>query len=182
VIELESLKNIGPKSSQRLKKANIFSLTDLLFYFPYRYLDFSHISAISDLIEDSAATISGQVLTFQNIFTRFRKNIQKATIADKTGKIDIIWFNQPYLSKTIIPGKTIKLAGTVSSFQNHLCLISPITSEHKTGKILPLYSETNGLSSSWFQKTIFLNFDSLIATVTTDPISSSILKKYSLPN
>ena len=87
---LTQIAGIGQKTLDKLKKLNITKPVDLLYHFPYRYIDFSHITDISKATENETITITGQLLNFQNIFTRSHKNLQKATVADKTGQINLL--------------------------------------------------------------------------------------------
>ena len=87
---LTQIPGIGSKTLEKLKKLNINTPTDLLYHFPYRYVDFSHITDIINAKENEAVTITGKLLNFQNIFTRSHKNLQKAIVADKTGQINLL--------------------------------------------------------------------------------------------
>jgi ATP-dependent DNA helicase RecG len=176
---LESLKGIGPKTKSYLQKMGIMSPKNLLFHFPHRYLDFSHIFKIKDLKLDIPVTVKGTIISFQNIFTRRGKNLQKAIIKDDTGELSLIWFNQPYLSKTIKIGDLIQIAGQVTLFQNHPTLISPRLNPNATGKILPIYPVTAHLSSATLAKIITSNLDDLLSNIV-DSFPSKILQSFSL--
>ncbi len=176
---LTQIPGIGTKTLAKLKKLNISTPKDLLYHFPYRYVDFSHITSINNASENEAVTITGKLLSFQNIFTKSHKNIQKAVLVDKTGQINLLWFNQPYLSKNFKVGDTYSFAGTISLFQNKKTIIGPISGQYHTGKIIAIYPETNGLTSNWFRKTI-QNFLPQLIDSTTDNLPLDIIKKYQL--
>ncbi|MEK7527824.1 MAG: ATP-dependent DNA helicase RecG [Patescibacteria group bacterium] len=176
---LETLKGIGPKSVLYLQKMGIFTPKELLFHFPHRYLDFSHFIKIKDLKTDTLVTVKGTITSFQNIFTRQRINLQKATLKDNTGELNLIWFNQPYLSKTLKPGKITQVAGQVGLFQNRPALISPRISLNATGKILPIYPASIRLSSAVLSKILTANLGYLLADIA-DPLPPKILQKFSL--
>ncbi len=176
---LNQIPGIGTKTLTKLNKLNIFTPKDLLYHFPYRYIDFSHITDINKVNENEAVTITGQLLNFQNIFTQSHKNLQKAVVVDKTGQINLLWFNQPYLSKNFKVGDTYSFAGTVSIFQNKKTIINPVSGQYHTGKIIAIYPETNGLTSNWFRKTIQNFLPQLISNIN-DNLPSNIIKKYQL--
>lgn len=176
---LTQISGVGTKTLAKLNKLNIFTPLDLLYHFPYRYIDFSHITDINKLQENEAVTINGQLLSFQNIFTRSHKNLQKAVISDKTGQINLLWFNQPYLSKNFRVGDTYSFAGTVTLFQNKKTIIGAISGQYHTGKIVAIYPETSGLTSNWFRKTIQSYLPQLIKNIS-DTIPNKILEKYQL--
>ncbi|MFA5828197.1 MAG: ATP-dependent DNA helicase RecG [Candidatus Shapirobacteria bacterium] len=176
---LSEIPLLGPKTIEKLKKLNIHTPADLINHFPVRYIDFSKITKISDLELDSSSTVTGKIISFQNIYTRYGKNIQKAVVADQSGQINLIWFNQPYLSKNLPIGQTFSFAGTVSLFQNKKTIISPEYGAYNTGKIIAVYPETKGLSSKWFRKIIQTNILSLSANITEN-LPALILKKFHL--
>jgi ATP-dependent DNA helicase RecG len=179
--KLTQISGIGSKTLEKLKKLNINTPNNLLFHFPYRYVDFSHTTSIVNAKENKNITITGKLLNFQNIFTRSHKNLQKAIIADKTGQINLLWFNQPYLSKIFKLGENYSFAGTVSVFQNKKTIINPVSGQYHTGKIIAIYPETSGLTSNWFRKTIQNYLPQLISDVK-EVLPLQILKKYKLPN
>jgi len=176
---LSKIPGIGPKIIEKLKRLNINHPKDLLYHFPNRYIDFSRSVKINSVLENENVTITGQVLDFKNIFTKTGKNIQKATVVDQTGKIDLIWFNQPYLSKNIKTGDILSFAGTVSLFQTKKTIIAPEYGPHNTGKIIAIYPETNGLTSKWFRKIIQTQISNLL-TSTTETLPDDLIKKFKL--
>ncbi len=162
MFSLASIPGIGPKTIDKLHHLKIDTTQDLVYHFPSRYLDFSHVSPINSIEENSAVTISGVLKKIQNIYTRNHKNIQIATISDSTGQINLIWFNQPYLIKNFTIGQTYAFAGTVSTYQNKKTIIGAISGQHNTGKIIAIYPETSGLTSNWFRKIISQNLNQIL--------------------
>jgi ATP-dependent DNA helicase RecG len=173
------ISGIGPKTTEKLKKLGIETTKDLLFHFPHRYLDFSNIKKIAHIYANSSVTVKGKVISFQNIYTKTGKNLQKALITDNTGSITLLWFNQPYLSTIIKVGEELTAAGTVSLFQNKPTMLSPEHGYYNTGKIIAIYPETKGLSSKWFRKTIQANISFLTKDVN-DPLPLAVIKKNKL--
>jgi len=176
---LSQIPGIGPKIIEKLKRLSINSPQDLLYHFPNRYIDFSHSVKINSVLENENVTITGQVLDFKNIFTKTGKNIQKAIISDNTGKIDLIWFNQPYLSKNIKIGDILSFAGSVSLFQNKKTIIAPEYGPHNTGKIVAIYPETNGLTSKWFRKIIQTQIKNILNPIQ-ETLPDNLIKKFKL--
>ena len=176
--ELSVLKNVGPISVKKLNDLGIFSQNDLLFYLPFRYLDFSNTLKISQFQLNEPATYSGTIISFNNIFTKNHKNIQRASIKDSTGILNLIWFNQPYLAKNIIIGQNISVAGSVSIFQNKPTIVAPLIG-NKTGRIIPLYHQSADLNSTWIEKTIKLNLETLLKNYF-EVLPINILQKYNL--
>jgi len=145
--------------ASRLEKLGIVNLEDFLYHVPFRYENFALVSKIGHLQLGEAVTIEGTVLSIKNEFTRRFKKIQKATVVDETGSIDLIWFNQPYLTKYIQINDQLSLSGTVKKFGSQKILESPeyeiLQGENPpihTGRIVPIYPETRGISSKWLRR------------------------------
>lgn len=176
---LSQIPGIGSKTLEKLKRLDINSPTDLLYHFPNRYIDFSHSVKINSVLENENVTITGKIIDFKNIYTRNGKNIQKAIVADNTGKLDLIWFNQPYLQQNIKTGDTLSFAGTVSLYLNKKTIIAPEYGQYNTGKIISIYPETNGLSSKWFRKIIQTQINVLTKQID-ETLPINLIKKFKL--
>ncbi len=158
---ITSLRMTGPIFGQRLKKLGIETIGDLLYHIPSRYEDFSLVSKISLLQAGERVTVVGTVKSIKNIYTKSGKKIQKGVVADETGEIEVIWYNQPFLTSILRPETKINVAGRVEWFGNKLVLESPdyeIARNQKsvihTGRLVPIYPETAGVSSKWLRSRI----------------------------
>lgn len=149
--------------ANRLEKLGIFTLEDLLFHLPSRYEDYSMISKISQVQPGETVTIQGQILDFKNQYlknTRIR-TIQKATVVDETGGIELTWFNQPFLAKSMQKNFTISASGRIEGVGKRISIQSPefeilsndVSPVH-TGRLIPIYPETKGVSSKWLRRQI----------------------------
>lgn len=151
---------IGPKNERLLEKLNIKTVDDLINHYPFRYDDYSLIRKISTLQIDEIATVIATVENIQLIFTKSGKRMIKAVVTDETGSLAITWFNQPYLTKTIKKGDKISLSGKLGFFDRHKALISPeyelLRNENTihTGRLVPIYPETAGVSSKWLRSRV----------------------------
>ncbi|MCL4416772.1 MAG: hypothetical protein M1365_08770, partial [Actinobacteria bacterium] len=148
--------------AKRLQKLGIFKINDFLYHKPFRYEDYSLISKISKLQEGEIVTVQGIVEEMKNEFTKRYKKIQKAKVKDSTGVLDIIWFNQPFLTKYIRKGDKISLSGKIEKNGNQLIMQSPLYEilsndlvPLHTGRIIPIYPETKGVSSKWLRRQIY---------------------------
>ena len=111
--------------ARRLEKLGIAKLEDFLFHIPFRYEDYSLVSKIGQLQAGEIVTVKGTVEEIHNQYTRRWKTLQRAVIKDDTGKIDILWFNQPFLTKAIHQGDLISVSGKVELDKNKLTMVSP---------------------------------------------------------
>jgi ATP-dependent DNA helicase RecG len=150
---------VGPAMAGKLERLGIFSVRDLLWYPPFRYNDFSMTSPIGRIQIGETVTIKGEVTSFVNLLTKNGKKMQVATLSDDSGKIEIVWFNQPYLLSVIPKGTILNVAGTAQFFIKKIAMMSPDyemvneindASLH-TGRIVPIYPETAGISSKWLR-------------------------------
>ena len=151
---------IYKKYASRLEKLNIKRLSDFLFHIPFRYDDYSLISKIGNVQRGEVVTIQGTVVEIKNELTKNWKRLQKAKVQDQTGSIDVIWFNQPYLVNVIRKGENISLSGKIDWYLHKIVLQSPeyeIGSSETihTGRLVPVYSETRGVSSKWLRRQIY---------------------------
>jgi ATP-dependent DNA helicase RecG len=147
--------------AKRLANLGIIKFEDFLYHFPFRYDNFSLISKISAVQEGEIVTVKGKVVEIKNEYTRRAKKIQRAKVSDETGVIDVIWFNQPFLIKSIHVGDVIYLSGKVErNIGSKLIFQSPefeieLNKDYQnihTGRLVPIYPVTYGISSKWFRR------------------------------
>ncbi len=181
---IQVLPKITKPQIAALKKLGILTVRDLLLYFPFRYLDFSITKKIQELIPEQPATIA---VTLKSIGSRksFKSYISlaEAQVFDTTGALKIIWFNQPYLAKSLKPGDQLYLSGTPEYYANQLQLTNPIYEKISdfplhTARLVPIYHMTEGL----YPKTLrnLINNILSLATEVEEIIPEDILKKYNL--
>ncbi|MBI5123737.1 ATP-dependent DNA helicase RecG [Candidatus Roizmanbacteria bacterium] len=168
-IPIENLPATSSITIRKLKSLGINTYFDLLNYFPYRYENYSIISSISKLQPEEIVTVNGKIIEAKNQYTRSGLKIQKVVLTDETGKIEVNWFNQPYLIRLFRIGDTVSVAGIVKRFGSKIS-IEPKeyeVSEKRihTGRFVPIYSEKKGLSSRTIREKIF----SVLHSVGNDP-------------
>jgi len=189
---VSKVRGVGPRYLEYLHKMGIDTVKDLLWHFPFRYEDFSQIKKINELQPNETCTI---VATITKVYLHrsFKKRmfIIEAKAQDDTGEINILWFNQTFIIKNIPPGTTVSLSGKTKAKGKKIILVSPtyeIISHEKldqdffknlkhTGRLVPIYSETEGLTSKVFRYLIkpLLNQVSL-----KEYFPSWLLNKYQL--
>ena len=168
---IENLPGVGSFYANRLEKLEIRTVRDLVYHFPFRYEDFSQVEKIRDVVDGQKLSIQGVILQIKNIRTRFGKFLTTATVSDESGTIEVIWFNQPYLTKTLKAGTPVSLSGKVKIEKAHPKLMSPTWEVIRivdslssidnrqtlhTGRLVAVYPETEGISSKWFRAKIAL--------------------------
>lgn len=156
---ISQISHIGPIYAKRLNKFGIKEVKDLLFHFPSRYQDFSKITPIGKVGIGETVTVMGKILDIANTRTpRKRMNLTEAIIEDASGAIVAIWFNQPFLVQNLRKGLNVVLSGKTTFSNDSLSLSSPsyeiatqIQNLSHTGRIVPIYPETAGITSRWFR-------------------------------
>lgn len=147
--------------ASRLEKLGIKTFADFLFHIPFRYEDYSLISKIGQVQPGETATIRGIVTDIKQEFTKNFKKLQKAVITDDSGSIEAVWFNQPYLIKIIHIQDKIALSGKIGWFLRKLVMQSPdyeiMTNSPTihTGRLVPIYPETKGVTSKWLRRQVY---------------------------
>ncbi len=202
-IPLREFKRFGDKTIANLEKGGLKTIRDLIYYFPYRYEDLTKVVKIKDIMDcnkagvqdDKTILVIGEVSNVK-IFRSPRKKfiIVNATVTDETGKLRIIWFNQYYLAQTFKDNPKIALWGKLSKGKYGLNLSNPQFEKLEAGsgirqlaeevefqpRILPVYSETAGIYSSFFEKNIKDIFENYEIEKIKDPIPQKILTE--IPN
>lgn len=177
---------IGPQFSKRLAKLGVKTVRDLIYHFPHRYDDFSLTSDIKTAQPGERVTIRGQVIEIKNIYTRSGKKIQTATVSDGQDKIEVTWFNQPYLVRALPVGTWVSLSGKVDWFGRKRVLMSPeyekvsgTSGTIHTGRLVPVYPETYGISSKWLRSRIARVLPQILPEID-EFLPDTILKKNNL--
>ena len=181
---VQYVKSVGPAKVSLLNNLNIFTLEDLLTYFPRDYEDRSKTKSIADLINGEEVTIEAKVVSEVNI-NRIRKNmtVLKTIVEDNTGRCTITWFNQTYIKQHIKKGETYKFFGKAINEFNHFEMRNPvfdkIDSSKNTGKIMPVYPTTYKLSQTAIRQAIE-NALNMTKGKLEETLPDYLLKEYNL--
>ena len=155
--DLNSLKGVGIKTQNLLKKKNINNLFDLLWKLPKSYTDRSLSSKIKDLKIGENQTVT--IIPQKYNFPRIRKLPNRVLCRDETGEIDCVFFNsyEGYIKKILPLGNEITVSGKIGYFRNRYQLTNPkYVSEDSTliKKVHNKYSLTDGISEKIYNKII----------------------------
>lgn len=148
---INSLPRVTKPTLEALRKLGIQTLGDLLFHFPFRYVDFSKLTSIQELAANEAVTIQGTITSIQGRFSfRGRMSLCEAIVTDGTASVKVTWFNQGYLAKTLRKGEEIFLSGTPDYYNGKLQLTNPVYEKVSdfpihTSRLVPVYHLTEKL-------------------------------------
>ena len=158
--DIRYLKGVGDRRSELFNKLNIYTVKDLIFHQPHRWLDFSHTKQIIDLspgpviVKAQIVEVSGRYLGRRGL------HLTEALVRDETSYLRVIWFNQPYRVKGLQVKSWYFLSGLYDLKYRHLQLINPSTEmvkdDHKleSDLIQGVYPATLGLKSAEIFKTL----------------------------
>ena len=172
---------------KKLEKLGLKTVRDFLYFFPVRYDDFSLAKKISDLKVNETATIEGKIKSIQNIRTwKKRMTITEALAEDASGSIRIIWFNQSFILSNIKEGGIYRFSGKLISDAKGPHLSNPAyenaaRTPTNTGRLVPVYSETYGVTSKWLRWKISQLLKSYSSTIP-EIVPTAILKRQKLLN
>lgn len=171
---VQYIPRVGPARAKLLKKLGVETVKDLLYYIPFRYDDFSLISPINHVQPGETVTVKGTITAFHNAFTKSGKKLQEVKVSDETGTLDIIWFNQPFLVRVLPVGTNVRLAGKIDWFGHKLVMSSPsyevtgpgpVSESLHTGRLVPIYPETEGISSKWLRGRIAFALEQVLVSI-----------------
>lgn len=181
---VQYVKSVGPAKVALLNNLGIYTLEDLLTYFPREYEDRTKTKKIADLVEGDEVTIEARAVSEVSI-NRIRKNmtILKLIVEDDTGRCTITWFNQTYIKGHIKRGETYRFFGKVTKEFNHLQMTSPvydeITTLKNTGRIMPVYPSTYHLSQTAIRQAVE-NALKMVEKKLTETLPDYLLSEYNL--
>ena len=183
-VDIQYVKGIGPKRAYKLNKLGIFTLKDLLYYFPRQYEDRNNLKKIAQLQNEDKATIKAVILGITNSNPKKGMTLTKVDIKDETGYAKLVFFNQPYISNAFKSGDTILVFGKVKKeFKNielSSCEIEHLSNAPKnTCKIMPIYPLTFGVTN----KEIMSIIKSVLSNkelVIKEYLPKTIIDKYKL--
>jgi len=183
---LSHILTIKKPTLAKLERLGIVTVRDMLYHFPHRYEDYSAILSIDALASEEKCTIEGTITDISAGRTWKKKMLlTEATLTDNTGQIRLVWFNQRFVSQSLETGMTIRVSGKVSHDREGLLMQNPAFERSSrdathTGRLVPVYPETAGLTSRFFRWQLTGIFQKL--SDFPDSIPADILERLHLPS
>ncbi|MBP3930041.1 MAG: ATP-dependent DNA helicase RecG [Peptostreptococcaceae bacterium] len=182
--DIQYVKGIGPKKASKLNKLGIFTINDLIYYFPRQYEDRNKLKKICQLEDKEKATIRAIISSIETSTPRKGLSITKLSVRDETGFAKLVFFNQDYIVKSFKSGDTILVFGKVKKDFNGVelssCEVEQMSNNPKsTCGIMPIYPLTYGLTNKELMgiiKIIFTNEQ----IVVKEYLPKRIIEKYKL--
>lgn len=154
------LSGVGDETEARLARLGIATIRDLLLFFPRRHEDFSSITPIAFVRPGIKTTVRGRIYDIAARQTKYKRMVlTEAILGDDSGTtMRVVWFNQPWLAKSLHNGDEIYVAGE-ADLNGGLVMKNPdhervsLRPRH-SARLVPVYRETEGLSSKWLRSKI----------------------------
>ena len=184
---LTAVPMLKAEDAKRLEKLGLATLEDLIHHFPHRHIDRSTIKKIADLKPGEEATIVANVMQVENRrVTQGRMTITEAALADKTGYIKAVWFNQSFLKQSLTNKRRVTVAGKVEVSRSGLELRSPEYEFAESpeqglhvGRLVPVYPLTANLSGKWMRRWVHSALDMALHAIK-EVVPREILRRNAL--
>lgn len=156
---LENIKGVGEKTAESFNLAGLKTVNDLITFFPRTYEDFSNVVKISDILPGKV-TIKAKAEKISTRVVRRGLRVTTATLCDDSGKLQAVWFNQPYRETQLKNDDYFYFSGEFEFNYNRYQLMNPSAeivkeAQVQTDRILPIYRSIKGLKSNLVRKIIF---------------------------
>lgn len=180
-IEKIGIKGMGEATLKKFNKIGINTIYQLLYYFPRGYDNRTNMKVISDVRENEYVVLKGKITNIVSPPTRSGLKMVKATVIDITGRMEMIWFQRPYIRNSLKIGEEYIFIGTIKKgyiFQ----MVNPeyklYKGQENNGEILPIYNTTKELPQNSLRK--FIKEGLKFIDYFEENIPEDILKKYKL--
>jgi ATP-dependent DNA helicase RecG len=154
-----NLAGVSDKTEAKLARLGIATIRDLLLFFPRRYEDFSTITPIAFVRPGVKTTVRGRIYDIGARQTKYKRMaLTEAVLSDDSGSLRVVWFNQPWLVKSLQKGDEIFVAGE-ADMNGGLVMKNPDHEKvslrpRNVARLVPIYRETEGLTSKWLRPKI----------------------------
>lgn len=183
---VNALSGVGAKLAATLATAGVSSIRDLLYYFPREHLDYRRQDRIRSLAYGQRTTILATVELVRVRHVRKTLSITTAIVSDESGRISVNWFNQPYLEKTLQPGRKLAITGEAELFDGKRTF-SPrdyeLVDERElvhAARLVPIYPLTKGLRQKSLRTVTRRAVDSYAGSVL-EIVPEYLRREFSLP-
>ena len=183
-IDVGQLKGVGDKKRASLAAFDIDNVLDLITTYPRRWVDRTNEARIADLVPGDEALVLVSVRTVSKRPTRNRRTIVNVQVGDGTGRMDVVFFNQPWRERQLREGLQIALFGKVDTYRGMMQMTNPIVDliGDRTGRIVPIYPQSEKAQlntwelAGWVEEALRRCHDRGIA----DPVPDDIRRRLGL--
>jgi ATP-dependent DNA helicase RecG len=183
-IDVVRLKGVGEKKQASLASIDVINLLDLLTTYPRRWVDRTNEARLSDLVPGEEALVLVTVRSVTKRMTRNRRTMVNVNVGDGSGRMDLVFFNQPWRERQLRVGLQIALFGKADIYRGGLQMSNPVVDliGDRTGRIVPIYPQSEKAQintwemAGWIEETLRRCRERGI----TDSVPSSVLQRLGL--
>lgn len=184
---LTDLKGVGEKTAKLLNKLGIFSIEDLINYYPRKFDLYMEPVSIENANIGKVVSIEGTFMSRPSVVRKGRFSIVTGVFSDSKSLINVKWFNAPYMVQNAKPGKKIVLRGLITVFGkqkniNHPQVFEIENYNNLKNKLFPIYPLTKGLSNKTVAQAIKDAFEKEKSFSLKEYLPEELIKNKSLVN
>ena len=181
---IQYVKGIGPKKAEKLNKLGIYTIKDLLYYFPRQFEDRSVIKKIAQLEDEEKVTVKALITNIESYTPKKGMTITRIDVKDDTGFAKLTFFNKEYIKNTFRVGDSILAFGKVKKngrfVELNSCELEYLSASPKNiGKLVPVYPLSYGVTNKDIMNTVRMVFENKDIKIP-EYMPEYLLKKYRL--
>ena len=181
-VKIEQLKGVGKKRGELFNKLGIYSVGELLEFYPRSYEDWTTSENLLTVNHGDVVCVKGQVVTpVKNGFTKTGKYISKLEVFDGENTMEVVFFNNRYVGSMLKYGETYSFYGKISRTLNGVQMIAPEFSQKDSDNIHPIYSLTAGLTNRIVSNAVKQAM-AMLPEKLNDPLPENLKEKFNLCN
>ena len=157
-IEVGRLRGVGEKKTASLAALEVDTVLDLLTTYPRRWVDRTSEARIADLVVGEEALVLVTVRSVHKRSTRNRRTMVTANVGDGSGRLDVVFFNQPWRARQLKEGLQVALFGKADTYRGGLQMSNPIVDliGDRTGRIVPIYPQSEKAQLNTWEMAAFV--------------------------
>jgi ATP-dependent DNA helicase RecG len=183
-IGVDRLRGVGERKLAALREFGIESVYDLLSFYPRRWVDRTNEARVSDLEAGKEALVLVAVRSVTKRMTKNRKTMVTAVVGDGSGRLSIVFFNQPWREKQLVEGLNISLFGKPDVYRGGLQMTNPIVDliGDRTGRIVPIYPQSEKVALNTWEIAGFVEnaLERCLARGIADPVPWEVQRRLGL--
>ena len=183
-MSVEVLGGVGRAKAAALASVEVESVLDLLTYYPRRYIDRTNQAAIADLEDGVEAMVMARV---ENVFSKTlpgRRTMVAVTVSDQTGRLRLVFFNQPWRDRQLSQGQEVVVFGKLDRYRGQHQMTNPIVDlvGDETGRIVPVYPQSGkaGLQTREIRRWVDEALRRSESRGISDPLPESLRQRHGL--
>ncbi len=191
---------LGEAQKRALARLGILTTRDLLYHVPARYDQSGDTRSIAGIAHGSTVVLYGVLRKPEaRLAWKSKRLMSEAWLEDGTGKVKLMWFNQPYIARMLADGALVRVSGRVEGAQSPY-LANPEVEQVEAlpthdadtmfaqgngaaeEKLIAVYPESVGITSRWFRHAVAKLLHAHVHEALDDPLPDAVRTRYKLPS